>query len=54
MNGTPTRRAISMSAPAMAPACPSLSMTQGPAISANGFPAPRVTSPTTTGFTATL
>src|SRR6476646_4060738 len=40
MNGTPTRALISTSSPARAVAWFSFSMTQGPAISANGFPPP--------------
>src|SRR5688572_365781 len=46
-NGVPARRAMSRSASAVSTACASLSMTQGPAMSASG-PPPRLTPPRST------
>ena len=54
ISGTPTRRAISSSAAAMAIACASLSMTHGPAISTSGLPKPMGMSPTLMGFTGLI
>src|SRR3954468_13134480 len=52
--GVPVRRAVRTSRPAKSAACSSLSITQGPAISANGLPPPIERSPSLSGVTGPL